>query len=355
MWFGFVTTLAFLIFFVFAVLKRDCDEVRVVLVGDVLVGSGRLLDQIANNNYTLTELGPFERYFNKADLVIGNYEGVIANSGVPRNKGLPSSFSVKTNEKILDALQFGVPTVLTLANNHIADYGHEGVRSTLAAVQKRHNLFPVGIVGGGELLGGGQVVEIKGMSIGVLAFTDLLPPEYLAGKDVSVARLTSHNIQTGISELREAGADFVIVSLHTVADMAASSQFEPDEHQKEFYRKAAEYGADVVIGQQPHLLQKLELHKNTLIVYSLGVFYYNPSVSSTYAPESPLFEGTQFNGGGVLNLGVCSNGEYNFDIVPTRMVITNEKIILVDNFNIKDFLIESKAKMHHMLAVYLTR
>lgn len=64
----------------------------------------------------------------------------------------------------------------------------------------------------------------------------------------------------------------------------------PDQIKTDVYRKLIDSGADIVIGDHPHITQSTEVYKNKLIIYSLGnsIFdqQYSPNVTEAIALET---------------------------------------------------------------------
>ena len=183
-----------------------------------------------------------------------------------------------------------------------------------------------------------RIIEIGGVRIAFLAFTDLLPEEYYAtAAKEGIARLSPENLKEAIKKAREI-SDFVIVSIHTAADVNAVPFRASDDHERFFSRLAVTEGADIVVGHQPHILQEVEKFGNGIIFYSLGIFLYDPTVSSRYPPDHPLFNGTQFKGGGILRLEICDRKLFDYDLIPTRMVYHDDQLRLQSDSPIKYFL-----------------
>jgi len=140
----------------------------------------------------------------------------------------------------------------------------------------------------------------------------------MAGMTEGIALLSPENLKEAIKKAREV-SDFVIVYIHTADDVNAAPSRVPDDRERFFSRLAITEGADVVVGGQPHILQQVEKFGNGIIFYSLGIFLYDPAVSSRYPAGHPLFNGTQFKGGGILRLAICDREQYEYELIPTRM------------------------------------
>ena len=80
--------------------------------------------------------------------------------------------------------------------------------------------------------------------------------------------LGEQNLQEGIASLREAGCDLVFACCH----WGIENRYEPNDYQKDVGRKCIDWGADLVIGNHPHVLQGIEEYQGKYILYSLGNF-----------------------------------------------------------------------------------
>ncbi len=156
-----------------------------------------------------------------------------------------------------------------LANNHMMDYGGEGLRRTLAA------LGDAGMAGCGA-----------GMSL-----EEARRPMVLQDGAVRVAVLSVCEAQYGLADRRRCGVaelgpwmyeeiaklkrrgDKVVVSVHQAVEMSAW----PSPRVQELYRSWIEAGATVVHGHHTHVPQGVETYRGGVIMYGLGNFFVDPN------------------------------------------------------------------------------
>jgi poly-gamma-glutamate capsule biosynthesis protein CapA/YwtB (metallophosphatase superfamily) len=202
-----------------------------------------------------------------ADVAFANLEGPLADSGqsekCARSKpGRCYAFRVPTRygKLLADA---GID-VVSLANNHVGDFGDAGrasTRATLDALGIRYAGAP------GEV----ARLEVRGHRIALVAFSTSSGTNDL--RDLpEAARI--------VREARQ-GADLVVVSMHGGAE-GADRQHVPPGHEsflgedrgdlRAFARAVIDAGADLVVGHGPHVVRGMELVKGRLVVYSLGNF-----------------------------------------------------------------------------------
>lgn len=209
-----------------------------------------------------------ESIIKAADLAFINQETVISHSNEPQDY---PNFNSPVD--IADDLVDVGFDIISVANNHMLDHGALGLKETFDNWKKRN----VTLVGCYEENDSGKYVtyiEKNGIKIAVLAYTyGTNLGEDPAKYGLYASYLKYADLEGEITEARE-NADIVIVSAHWWLE---EGNHTPNEEQKEYAQKIADYGADVIIGHHPHVLQPIEWieGKNgnkTLCVYSLGNF-----------------------------------------------------------------------------------
>ena len=257
-------------------------EVLLVAGGDVTLGA-RLeehLKALAADDGTFDPHAyPFARiahHLRAADLALVNLEGPFTTGGKP----LLKNFNFRTSPHLAAALSRAGIGAVTLANNHMMDYGPTGLQDTLGALQGE------GIVafGAGRTQAAarqGAVVERRGVRIGLLGYLFLGPNSIepsamfagprrpgVAGHPRS-AEAVEAMVREDVRRLRPA-ADVVVVSFH----WGRERRYGPEPYQQRLGRAAIDAGALLVLGHHPHVLQGIEAYGGGLIAYSLGNFIF---------------------------------------------------------------------------------
>jgi hypothetical protein len=203
-----------------------------------------------------------------SDISICNLEGPIINQESKRiPKAGPHVFQSENTIKILKESGFGV---FSLANNHIYDYGDEGLKNTLKEIGKYDGIF-VGAGNSFEEAYEPRVIDINGIKIGLVALSECQFGCLSEDDDRSGYAWINHSsVNQIISELRKT-ADMVIVLSHAgVEEMPI-----PIKEWRRRYREFCDLGADIVIGHHPHVIQGFERYCNSSIYYSTGNFYFD--------------------------------------------------------------------------------
>ena len=210
-----------------------------------------------------------------ADIFMANEEFPFSDRG---SAAEDKQFTFRLPPSRLHIMQEIGPDILTLANNHILDYGTDALLDTCALLDE------AGIrrVGAGANLDDAkklEVMEVKGKKIGFLAASRVIPvSSWTAGKS-HPGVLTTYDPAILLKEIQAAGeqCDYLAVYIH----WGIERNTEPEEYQRTLARQYIDAGADLVVGSHPHVLQGIEYYKGKPILYSLGNFVFGSSIPQT--------------------------------------------------------------------------
>jgi poly-gamma-glutamate synthesis protein (capsule biosynthesis protein) len=167
-------------------------------------------------------------------------------------------------------------SVVSLANNHMKDFGKQGLVDTI----KTFNKVDVDTVGAGSDLGNATKISYKtknGVKIATLGISDVLPKGFGAQKNRSGIALAKPSIFFPLVAKAKKNADLVIVHVHW--GLEYDSSYHP--RQKDLAHALIDAGADIIVGHHPHVLESVEVYKNGVIFYSLGNFIFDQGWSRT--------------------------------------------------------------------------
>ncbi|VTS13770.1 CapA family protein [Streptococcus pseudoporcinus] len=240
-----------------------------ILLHDVLYESA----EISDGHYDFT---PYFEYvksrISKADLAIGDYEGTIS-PDYPL-AGYPL-FNAPT--EIARAMKATGYDVVDLAHNHILDSGLEGAINTHQTFAKL-GIDSIGVYPKNRQTEPFLIKNVNGIKIALLGYSygyngmenNLSATEY----EQHMSDLNREKIKAEI-EAAEKKADITIVMPQMGTEYALQSTSE----QKELYRSMIDWGADVVLGGHPHVVEPSETVKigkdKKFIIYSMGNFISN--------------------------------------------------------------------------------
>ena len=242
------------------------QPISVAAVGDIMLGStyqGRGLPE-KDGAEMISGLAPV---ISAADIAIGNLEGPMIDSGESTKCGpnahLCYVFRVPTRYgKYLKDVGFDV---MSLANNHAADFGAAGRESSMRVLDS------LGILHSGGNLNDIAYLTVKGRKIAVLAF---------AFNPISYNLLDIENSRRVVADMARK-VDIVIVVFHGGAEGAVAQHVPhgpetylgaPRGDLRAFTHAVVDAGAGLVIGSSPHVVRAMEVYKGHLIAYSLGNF-----------------------------------------------------------------------------------
>ena len=247
------------------------DEITVAAVGDIMLG-GRAEPFLLEfgPGYPFTEVSPF---LGRADIAAGNLESAISIRGkAVENK----KFTLRAGQIAAGALRSAGIRVVTLANNHSMDFGPLALRDTLSSLEENGVLY----TGAGMDLDDARtpaLVKIKGRTLAFLAYSLTFPLDFFASPGrPGTAPGFADFVKADIEKVRPR-ADLVIVSFHWSSELLTAAK----DYQIELGHRAIDWGADLVLGHHPHVLQELEVYKGRLIAYSLGNFVFGSESNRT--------------------------------------------------------------------------
>jgi len=239
-----------------------------VFVGDIMLSRhiGKIIEA-HGPTYPFELIAPFTA---KADLAFANLENPVSTRGTHQG----SIYSFRANPSALQGLQFAGFDVVSIANNHLFDWGLDAFTDTLSHLKKYNILF----AGGGmnqEEANAWAVKRINGAQYCFLAYTQFAS-RFLKEGEPGMAFLKKEKVLEAITQAKEKGAcNAVIISIHWGNEYETA----PFPEQKVLARSFIDGGALLVIGHHPHVAQEVEEYKDGLIAYSLGNFVFDQNFS----------------------------------------------------------------------------
>ena len=279
-----------------------------VIGGDVLLAS-TVGERIKTQgvNYPWYDVAPF---LQQANLAIVNLETSVAEGGKPQDK----TFTFRSRPETLKGLKAAGVDIVALANNHVLDYGREGLEETLDYLAQ-HEVQHAGAGPNEESAYAPVIRDVNGAKFAFLSFSMIVPPGWQAGTDhpgVAVA-YGEDKMLTAVKNANEI-SDFVFVYMH----WGIERQDTPNNAQQEIGRKLVNAGADLIIGSHPHVLQGIEYYRGVPIVYSLGNFVFtNRGLQTTEDTVLLLVEADK--------KGVISLQAVAFEIIMNKPTIVEGK------------------------------
>lgn len=283
----------------------------------------RVNEVIASGNYELlyNDMLPIIK---EADFAITNLESPLIETGTPIKKTGPN---LKAPMKSVEALKFAGFDMVTLANNHLMDYGKDGLISTINVCETSG----IHYVGAG--MNYNEASQIKYEEIGgkKVAFINCCENEWS----------TTHGEEPGCNPLDEIGvfyqiqnakrnSDYTVLIIHGGHEMYEY----PSPRMKKLYRWFVDLGVDAVIGHHTHCYCGWETYKNKPIVYSLGNFIFDSSERNS-----------TWNIGAAVMLDITM-GNISLSLLPFKQCDEKVGISLLKDKKLNEWLDLSKEKTY---------
>jgi hypothetical protein len=213
------------------------------------------------------------RTLRAADVTVGNLETSISTRGYPLVKeytfrGPPSALPAMARVAGFD--------VLTLANNHAADYGPAALMDTVRYVRAA-GIRPIGAGATSWLARRPAIVEAGGLRVAFLGYSDVNPAGFPATTSTpGTARADPAAIEADVRAARR-HADVVVCFFHWGSELVT----QPDARQEQLATACLGAGARVVLGAHPHVLGPVtEPRRRAIVAWTLGNFVF-PSSGAT--------------------------------------------------------------------------
>ncbi|HNS50396.1 MAG TPA: CapA family protein [Anaerolineae bacterium] len=238
--------------------------VEVVAAGDIMLGRG--VSAVAD---PLSVVAP---WLSAADIAMGNLECVIAEAGSAR----PGPYRLRAPVSAVSTLVGAGLDVVTLANNHVLDFGP----GALAEMAARLQAAGIDFAGAGSDAGSAgrpAFREVGGLRFAFLAFNQV--PDPADRPSDSGWTRAGWNREAAVAAVAAARtqADAVIISIH----WGYEYDLRIDPSQRADAHALAEAGADLVVGHHPHVVQGTELIGGNFVAYSLGNLVFDQQQEGT--------------------------------------------------------------------------
>lgn len=243
-------------------------EIKLIFVGDIMLSRsvGNIISKTNSYTYPFALIGD---YLKSADLTFGNLENPVSSRGVK----VGSIYSFRAEPKTLEGLKYSGFDVVSIANNHMWDYGR------LAFLDTMTHLTEAGI----NFTGGGLnsseahrpvIKDLEGTKIAFLAYTEFLQSVAAGPDSPGITRWDIEQIKKDIISAKQE-SDLVAVSFHWGEEYKTAH----NQKQELVAKTAIDAGADLIIGHHPHVRQEIAQYKNGWIAYSLGNFVFDQNFS----------------------------------------------------------------------------
>jgi poly-gamma-glutamate synthesis protein (capsule biosynthesis protein) len=241
-------------------------EAKILFVGDMMLDRTiRTIGDKQGYDHLFSCVGG---YLSGFDAVVGNLEGPITpaeSKSLKTKPGEPGNTTFTFDPKVVSSLSKHNIKFVSLGNNHIMDFGREGLEITQVLLDKQD------IVGFGSPIGSNAATTtINGKRIAFVAYN-----KFLGQSDPKKTIDTIAKLDPGYQ---------IVVYAHWGEEYVPANETE-----KNLAHQFIDAGADLVIGSHPHVIQEHEEYKGRHIYYSLGNFIFD----QYWIPEVRIGQGVE--------------------------------------------------------------
>ena len=295
---------------------KEPDFVTLLFAGDMMLDRGVESSVMKNFNGDFATLFENMEILKEADITFANLEGPASLKGTD-SKNL---YSFRMAPTIIPALKGAGIGIVSVANNHMGDWGKEAFTDTLDTLEENEIFY----VGGGQTRIEAEdpvIIEKYNIKLGFLGFSDV-GPDWLKATDAQAGILSAKNPRL-VEIINNASnkVDYLIVSFHF------GDEYKTVHNQRQEYlaKLAIDSGAKIVIGHHPHVIQDTEVYKNGYIAYSLGNFIFDQGFSEN-TMKGMLLEMKLGRDG---SISIKKNiSEQNKQFKPEKLIIGKEEKLL---------------------------
>ena len=244
------------------------QTIQIIGVGDMMFGTNFPSAAHLPPNDGKNLISQVDSILKSADITFGNLEGVVLDKGgqVKSCSNPAICYAFRMPEKLVeDVLKQGGFDVVSIANNHVGDFGAEG------RANGERFLKSIGIEFAGLTTSPYTIFEKEGIKYGFAAFapnSGTMDIRDIKGAEAIVKKLNET-------------CDVVIVSFHGGAEgrgkqnVTRKTEMFYGENRGNVYafsHAMIDAGADIIFGHGPHVTRAMEVYKDRFIAYSLGNF-----------------------------------------------------------------------------------
>jgi poly-gamma-glutamate synthesis protein (capsule biosynthesis protein) len=281
------------------------ENININIAGDVFLG--RRIEPIAKENPATLFDSQVIKLFESSNFNIINLESPLTDAG-NEYKIIKTGPHLKASPETIKALDQLNIHLVTLANNHIYDYGDKGLADTLSLC-KKHN---ISTVGAGPTLEEASKIFLKKIGQVTIAIVNIAENEWSNASETEGGANPMNLIANtrSINDAKEL-AEIVIVIVHGGHEWYHF----PSPRMVEQYRFYAEQGASMIVGHHSHYISGYEIFNDVPIFYGLGNFLFDSATKL-----DGWYEGL------LLNITISNQKEFTWNLFPYKQCRNNLKI-----------------------------
>lgn len=252
------------------------QTITLAFVGDLMCHSTQFnYAKVSDDSFDFNPHFEFiKEHLNAADYTFGNLETVFGGIelgyiGYP-NFNSPDDYAVALKNSGFD--------FLFTSNNHSLDKGERGALRTLKILDEL-KIAHTGTFSSSEMRDSIAQLKMNGFEIAILSYAYGVNGKSIpTGKDYLINLISFERIKEDIQKAKRNEDALMLVYFH----FGEEYQRQPNDYQKKIVDSAFSYGADIIIGSHPHVLQRSEMKELSssildtgFVAFSLGNFFSN--------------------------------------------------------------------------------
>lgn len=323
---------------------------RITFAGDLILLEDQVKRAYNGKGYDFSEVFEYaEPYISSADFAVGVFEGPMAggeagytSSNYDDGKTVCLNFPDEFARAVRDA---GFDLVTT-ANNHLLDKGEDGALRTIDVLDGI-GLDHTGSYKNAQDKKSSRIkqIECQGMKIAVLSYTygsnnidnsRLVDGEYsyltsvISGTEGEQFEKLKRSVEEDFREAKQLSPDLIVVLPH----MGTQFSNEADEEQKVWFEIFKENGADIILGDHPHVVEPVQMEeyagRNVFTAYCPGnfanIYRENQGDTSMLIDVYIDRDTKQVMGGAVIPLYTHARADGNYRAVPIYDIMTDTEL-----------------------------
>ena len=297
------------------IIDRKKDDIVFSFVGDVSLADNWYImkeyDKRGKDIYGILDKDVVD-IMNSSDVMVVNNEFTISDK---EGKRLDKTYTFKGSPKRLSIYKEMGVDLVTLANNHVYDYGSDVFNDMLNSL----NEYKIPYIGAGKNIDEASrpyYYIANGYKIGLVNATRAeknIKTPGATDKDEGVFRCYDNELLIKTIKDMKSKSDYVILLVH----WGKEDSHELEDIQLETSKEYINAGVDVIVGSHAHELQGFEFYNNKFVSYNLGDFIFNNETKDT----------------GILQVNLNNKGNLSYKFVPckekeeyTSMLTGNDKL-----------------------------
>lgn len=263
----------------------ESTKTTLVFTGDILIGNSVSANYDAGGiDGILSE--DMQNVLRNADITMVNEEFPFSERGTQMED---KQYTFRINPSYVSALDEMGVDIVSLANNHVLDYGTEALSDTFTTLDQAGILY----AGAGESKERAEelkIIEVNGKKYGFLAASRVLPVASWNVESTVPGVFSTYDATALVEAIKKARAqcDYLAVFVH----WGLEHKEYPESYQKTLATQYMDAGADAVIGSHSHCLQGVEYINGKPVFYSLGNFLFGKNGNTVALKVSVEEDGT---------------------------------------------------------------